>query len=574
VVVVNWNSSIYSVVAANEAQFATDITTGPYVNLLNSWGVSSGSYAGTYNLNYSALSTIDQVDLESDLSVGMFKNLIPNFTKDGINWDGSTMYMVYLPPNMQVTLKGQSVCAYHGQFCNYLYPNNPSSCAPFAVMPDFAPGSVCANGYDYTVPFGQATKTFFVSSHEFIEAAVDPFGGNPEVGDPCDSGAGLHWTPAPGANHSWLFQQPMTCDSHGNNCVCRTLSQPSPITPSAANSDAFAVARQPGNLDAFFTLSNGQIIDDFWNSSGWGYTAVTNPNAGVAGAPIVATARTGNNLDAFWFGTDGALYDAFWSAGNSWGTARVTSGSNGPSRSNLAAVSRTANNLDVFWIGFDGNLWTAFWNPTSSWGTTRVTSDGNAATGGGVAAVARTANNIDVFWINKNGAMETAYWSSGNSWGTLVTTSNGVGTSGSSVAAASRDWSRLDVFWVNPSGNVQQARWFDLAQANPNWLQTAVSPAVAYSSSAQISAVTREPSNLDLFLVGTDGAVYNPYFTDASGWGQARAAAVGTAISGSAIAGTTRTPSNLDAFEVGANGTTHYSEFWSAGNNWGTSVVP
>ncbi len=559
IVSVLWGPGVY--VGGFLGEYYSDLVSGPYLPALGSYGVSNGSYAGQVQISPSNPTTsLSLAILQSELSNDASNGTLPG-------WDSNTVYVVHLPDGFTVTDQNGSIqCAYHSTF------SFNGTTSAFAVVGSYAPGNTCSNGFVYTLFGSQATDTLFATSHEVIEAAVDPyFQGNPEVGDPCDNtsnNGGIAWTSFLGTNHSWIVQKPWIQSSSS----CTDLPIPAPITPSAANSDAFAVARLPGNLDAFFAEGDGTVVNDWWNGQ-WGSTPTTSPNSAAPGAPIAATARTGNNLDVFWFGTDGGLYTAYWSGGNPWNAFRITGTGAGPSAANLAAVARTGNNLDVFWFGNDGGLFTAYWSPAAGWNSFEITGSNVAPPGAPLAAVARTQNNIDVFYIDSNGALQTAYWSPPNGWNSFEISGWGIAGAGTPIAAATREWLSIDVFWVDGSGNVQQATWAD-GENNANWRIRGVPPAVAYGGAASLSAVTRQPGNLDLFLVGTDGAVYNPFYSDlGGGWGQTKTTGDGQSVSGSPIAGTTRTPSNLDGFETDGNGN-RFNTFWSAGNPWGTVQIP
>jgi hypothetical protein len=95
-----------------------------------------------------------------------------------------------------------------------------------------------------------------------------------------------------------------------------------------------------------------------------------------------------------------------------------------------------------------------------------------------------------------------------------------------------------------------------------------------YTGVAGISAVTRQPSNIDLLLVDPNGAVENLFYTDVLGWGQEFTTGNGQSGPGFPIAGTTRTANNLDLFETDSSGNTRYNTFWQAGGNWGTVTIP
>lgn len=565
VVSVMWGPNVY--VSGYAPEFYQDVVSGPYFPMLASYGVSTGSFAGQKAITpRNGTTAITDAILKDELSKDVQGGVLPA-------WDANTVYIVHLPIGYTLTdSTGTPQCGYHSQF------QLPSGLAAFGVVGTYAPGSLCATKYTYTQFGSQASDTLFAASHEVIEAAVNPYGPNLEVGDPCGkdmNNGGIAWTAFMGTNHAWMVQKPWISSSSS----CASLPIPAPITPSAANSGSFAVARAPGNLDAFFIETNGIIYNDYWSGSTWGSTPTTNGGTASGGASIAATARTANNLDIFWIGPDGALWTAFWS-GNGWNSFAITVGNFAPTGGNVTAVARGPNNLDVFLSDDTGTGWNVFWTAANGWGATAITNSGVLVAGAGIAAVARTRNNLDVFMLDRNGAVLTAYWAAGFNWNSYEATAAGVGAAGASITATSREWAKLDVFWANQSGNVQNATWADNEQNGANWATSAVPFATGFAPNAKISAVTRQASNLDLFLVGTDGAVYNPFYYDTSttkgfpnhAWGgEARTTGGAQAPSGSLVASTARTPFNLDAFETNAGA--RYNTFWS-GSIWGTVQIP
>jgi hypothetical protein len=84
--------------------------------------------------------------------------------------DGDTLYMIYFPPGISITIEGsascQAFCAYHEGFKSQKYGN-----VFYGVMPDL--GGACSFGCGGAgTRFDTLTS---VSSHELIEAVTDPF---------------------------------------------------------------------------------------------------------------------------------------------------------------------------------------------------------------------------------------------------------------------------------------------------------------------------------------------------------------------------------------------------------------
>jgi hypothetical protein len=87
-----------------------------------------------------------------------------------------------------------------------------------------------------------------------------------------------------------------------------------------------------------------------------------------------------------------------------------------------------------------------------------------------------------------------------------------------------------------------------------------------------ISAVAWGPDRLDIFVRGTDGAVYHKYWSPGTGWGPS---VDGWEWLGGNIVGSPKVvswgPNRLDIFVKGLDGAL-YHKYWSPGTGWGPSV--
>src|SRR5262249_1952098 len=82
--------------------------------------------------------------------------------------DGNSLYMVYFPPGISISMGGssscQAFCAYHSTL-----QRSDGSYVFYGVLPDL--GGACAGGCGSGSLFQSNTQ---VSSHEMIEAVTDP----------------------------------------------------------------------------------------------------------------------------------------------------------------------------------------------------------------------------------------------------------------------------------------------------------------------------------------------------------------------------------------------------------------
>jgi hypothetical protein len=337
------------------------------------------------------------------------------------------------------------------------------------------------------------------------------------------------------------------------------------------------VSRNPYQLDVFRIDGNGIISSAAWNDIEFRWKGWWNILNGLSspGGQVTSVSRYDNLLDIFTAGWDNRVYAAAWNVDEGWKGWWPINDTNGNSFSSLpgshiSAVARDINNLDIFAISrFDGGVYTAYWNPDSGWqGWWRIR-DGVAASAGEVVAVSRKLNQLDVFTIGVEGDVWTAYWhpASGGwqgwiplgnpgrpvtrisaissaehrlhvfatrvdgfvfskewdetqgGWTAWKSIANGVATPGNRIVPVSRDLGKVDIFVVGTNGGVYTAAWqsgFDARNTYRGWwpIGGLVSPG------SHLSAVAKDPNHLDVFAVGTDGNVWNAFWSGTiwSGW--------------------------------------------------------
>jgi hypothetical protein len=175
-----------------------------------------------------------------------------------------------------------------------------------------------------------------------------------------------------------------------------------------------------------------------------------------------------------------------------------------PPGAHLCAVSRDAGRIDLFAVAADGTIATA--SRLSQWSGWWPIAGGEAPPGAPVTAVSRTGASLDIFVVKADGGVYTAPWDQNidagawRSWrriGALEVKPANL------VAAVARDPSTLDIFVIGPEGGVWTAAW-----SGGDWGSWArVVDGKALPGTA-VSAVSRAPTKLDVFIVGEDSGVW------------------------------------------------------------------
>ncbi len=256
-----------------------------------------------------------------------------------------------------------------------------------------------------------------------------------------------------------------------------------------------------------------------------------------------------------------------------------------PLRSVVSAVSRKANHLDLFVVGAEGGVYTTFGNPQDGWETGRAWSrigasvDFKAMPGSVVSAVARPAypEQLDLFVVGPEGGVYGTWWNPRDGWEhdgyRLGAASDFKVPAGSVVSAVSCNPNRLDLFVVGSDGGVYGIFWTAGNNWQQNWARLGAAIDFKVPPRSVVSAVCRQPDQIDLFVVGSDGGVYSTWWNPRESWeSNHNWFRIGVAVDfkvppGSVVSAVARKPERLDLFVVTAEGGV-YSTWWNPQEHW------
>jgi hypothetical protein len=218
--VVYWGSGVDSTVSSGLAGYYSAVTNSAYFDWLSEYNaggmrIGRGSYAGSFTIHPTTGSSITNNDIAAALDQNISSNALPAN-------DGNSLYMVYFPPGISISLDTSQSCV---QFCAYhnTYQRGNGSNLYYGVIPDL--GGSCAGGCGAGSKFQSTTS---VSSHEMIEAVTDPAVGinvlswyddnQGEIGDICNGQEGtvVGYT----VQKEW--------SNRNNNCIVTDPSVPPP----------------------------------------------------------------------------------------------------------------------------------------------------------------------------------------------------------------------------------------------------------------------------------------------------------------------------------------------------------
>lgn len=175
--------------------------------------------------------------------------------------------------------------------------------------------------------------------------------------------------------------------------------------------------------------------------------------------------------------------------------------------------------------------------------------------GSPVHVVSRSADKLDIFFTDQDGRVMSAAWepSMPNWWEGFWHLRGGMAAAGAPVTAVSRGPNKLDIFVVGTDNHIYTAAWRPDSGGWQGWWRVGNIKAPHRS---QVSAVSRSADKLDIFVTDLSGrvmtAAWEPAFSDGwHGWWHVRG---GMATPGAPVGAVVRGPDQLDIFVVGTDG--------------------
>jgi len=361
----------------------------------------------------------------------------------------------------------------------------------------------------------------------------------------------------------------------------------SPRVPPAA---MVAVAsRNTDNLEVIVADATGALIPAAWDPRAptWYVWWPIAPGTIQPGAPVHLISPSRDRLDAFFTNGDREICTASWSRNSpQWRVSsigmRVRPGSGVPSpavpvAASVTPVCKSPNHVDIFVAGSDGRVYTAAW-PDESPGHHATESqwvgwwslpDVEAHPGSGIGAAAWAAGKIDVFLSNERGEVITAAWEPSSGWRSWRLTDRLERGSfvpdldpGASITAVSRSPNHLDIFVAGKDGFVYTASWEAGARYWRGWWKLPING----QSGARVGVVSRAADRIDVFATAVTGEIYTASWAPTSQWEGWRlrdrlmaGGAVPAVASGSPIGAVCRSADHIDIFVVGSD-----SRIWTA----------
>jgi hypothetical protein len=175
-------------------------------------------------------------------------------------------------------------------------------------------------------------------------------------------------------------------------------------------------------------------------------------------------------------------------------------------------------------------------------------------TAGWVTSVSSRDDRLDAFAVDEDGAIRWAFWQPGmaewfQGW---IDVLGGVAAQGSQVTAVSRRPGYLDLFVIGKDGQV----WTAARNSNGDWWGWAPIPGVTVPQRGYVHAVSRSKDKLDIFVTDTKGRVMSAAWAPSHpnqawhGWWHILG---GIAGNGSVVHAISRSTDQLDIFVIGTD---------------------
>jgi hypothetical protein len=281
------------------------------------------------------------------------------------------------------------------------------------------------------------------------------------------------------------------------------------------------------------------MSNDRRGRGGWMRLSTAGPTMSE-GTSVAAVARLRHHFDFFVCGEDGGVHSTWWSARQerwgSWfrvGDPSVTFVKGAP----VSVVSPRSDELGVFACDEEGSVWQAWWSG-NRWAPrwTRVGNPGfRAPPGSQVSAVTRGADQLDLFVAGNDGRVYTIWWNRDGRWASGWTRVGHEGfrmPPGAPVTAVSRTPAQLDLFVCGNDGRVYST--WGSGQRFANWFRVG-NEEFRMPPGAPVAAVAPHSDRIDLFVCGNDGYHYTNRWVSGDGWARWTATvreAQGTTVDG------------------------------------------
>ena len=302
----------------------------------------------------------------------------------------------------------------------------------------------------------------------------------------------------------------------------------------------------------------------------------SNLGGSIEGAPAVVTAWGPGHIDLIARFADGSVRNKAWnqSPGGWWPGQRAWANLGGSTKHSPSVVSWGRGRLDVFVVGSDVHVYNKVWDENREgddkwWPSHTDWQDLGGSAGGTPVAFAWAPGHIDLFIVGIDGhvynkvwdqdhAGDDKWWPSRTDWQDL-----GGSATGSPAAYA---WApgHIDLFIVGTDGHVYNKVWDQNREGDDKWWPSRTDwQDLGGSATGSPAAVGWGGERIDLFVRFSDGTVRSKSWDPSTGWWPSKSDwfDLGGDVSASPVA-VAWAKGHLDVFARFADGTARFKD-WS-----------
>jgi hypothetical protein len=268
------------------------------------------------------------------------------------------------------------------------------------------------------------------------------------------------------------------------------------------------------------------------NRNGLTPARITPQNIVTPGIPLACGQQGDDQMDVFFVDKDGFVSVTWERGGNAWtdgqdgrpGPLRISRTHTFPPGANLAAVRQNESQLDLFVIGSDGAIWLMWVTDFNAWSDpVRITPPQLFSPGAPLVAVKQNDARLNVFVVDNQGTIQTTWENNDSAWQNQprAVSPQGFARPRAHLAAAKQSDSQLDVFVVRDDGaiwvtwEVDDGPWTDgLSGRNP----VAITQANLAAGGAPLAVAAQGADRLDVFVTGNYGAIWVTWERGNSAW--------------------------------------------------------
>ena len=300
-----------------------------------------------------------------------------------------------------------------------------------------------------------------------------------------------------------------------------------PTLASGVTATGTAMGAVFGGVDqVFVTGSDGQEYVNTFNpgfgfSSTWLSLGLPAPGVHAVGTPSVLSATATGNLNIYVRGSNGNLYEQWYTPGFGWSSAWYNLAS--PPGVTLASDPATGSFRGIdqaYAIGSDGSLWQRWYTPGVGW------SDGwySLAAPAGTTLVARPSAGVfggvnQVYSTAANGAVYQRWYTPGYGWSdgwyNLGPPAPGVTAVGSLAVQPVSVTQNDDLYVRGSDGNLYE-QWYTPGHGwSSFWYAMTAPGGGTYTTDP---AVGSYGGNDEVYAAAADGSVFQRWYTPGFGW--------------------------------------------------------